>query len=61
MFSPRLVKRIVDLNIRWIQGHIFTDPKEVNPSRGLDKYLVIDGAGKCIGLDLSSKVISPHF
>ena len=40
-----------------IQSHVFTDPKEVNPSRGFDKYLVIDGAGSCVGLDLSSKVI----
>ena len=42
-----------------IQSHVFTDPKEVNPSRGFDKYLVIDGAGSCVGLDLSSKVIFP--
>ncbi|PIL25197.1 cytochrome P450 [Ganoderma sinense ZZ0214-1] len=48
---------LVDISAANISGHIFTDPKEVNPSRGFDKYLVIDGAGKCIGLDLSSKMI----
>lgn len=48
---------LVDVSAANVSGHIFTDPKEVNPSRGLDKYLVIDGAGRCIGLDLSSKMI----
>ncbi|TBU30522.1 heme peroxidase [Dichomitus squalens] len=47
----------VDVSAANISSHIFTDPKDVNPARGFHKYLVIDGAGKCLGLDLSSKMI----
>lgn len=38
------------------QSDVFPDFRGINPSRGLDKYLAIDGAGRCLGLDLSSTV-----
>ncbi|KAI0630845.1 linoleate diol synthase [Trametes polyzona] len=35
----------------------FPNPDTVDAKRGLDKYLVGDGAQRCLGLDLSSKIV----
>ncbi|KAI0819154.1 linoleate diol synthase [Trametes gibbosa] len=48
----------VDIATANSSGQAFASPDNVNPSRGIDKYLVGDGAARCLGLDLSSKLVS---
>ncbi|OBZ73945.1 Linoleate 10R-lipoxygenase [Grifola frondosa] len=49
----------VDIAKANLDPQVFADPSIVNPSRGpIDRYLVGDGAAKCLGLDLSTKIIA---
>ncbi|RPD64148.1 heme peroxidase [Lentinus tigrinus ALCF2SS1-6] len=41
-----------------VSRQALADPQEINPARGLDKYLMTDGAGRVLGVDLCSKIIA---
>ncbi|OJT01856.1 Linoleate 10R-lipoxygenase [Trametes pubescens] len=47
----------VDIATANTNSQAFSNPDDVNTNRGLDKYLVGDGAARCLGLDLSSKIV----
>ncbi|KAI9064021.1 linoleate diol synthase [Trametes sanguinea] len=48
----------VDIATANTSGQAFKNPEIINPNRGMDKFLVGDGAARCLGLDLSSKIIT---
>ncbi|KAI0654091.1 linoleate diol synthase [Cubamyces menziesii] len=48
----------VNIEEAGISGQGFVDCDSVMPTRSIDQYLVGDGSAKCLGLDLSSKIIA---
>ncbi|KAI0695351.1 heme peroxidase [Cerioporus squamosus] len=48
----------VDIAKASVSRQAFSNPQDVDATRGIDKYLMIDGAGRFIGLDLCSKIIA---
>ncbi|KAI0766618.1 linoleate diol synthase [Trametes elegans] len=48
----------VDIHSANLSSQAFASPDDVNPNRGIDKYLVGDGAARCLGVDLYSKIIA---
>ncbi|KAI0642463.1 linoleate diol synthase [Trametes meyenii] len=47
----------VDVANVQLSSQAFANPEEVNPNRGIDKYLVGDGAARTLGVDLFSKIV----
>ncbi|KAH9857342.1 linoleate diol synthase [Lenzites betulinus] len=54
---PANTRVFVDIENANHSSQAFSSPSDVDPSRGIDKYLVGDGAARCLGLDLSSKLV----